>query len=151
MVVSRRVAAFNRRVTNRVTGPFAGWLPGFGVVTHVGRRSGRPYRTPVNLFAAPGGYLIALPYGRDSDWVRNVLAAGGCDVRTRGRVRHLTEPEVVHDPARASVPPPVRAILGLIGVDDFLKLSAPQGDEPGGPPPPGADRLPGPSGRGPGQ
>jgi hypothetical protein len=45
MVLSRRVATFNRQVTNRVTGPFAHRLPGFGVVVHVGRKSGREYRT----------------------------------------------------------------------------------------------------------
>ena len=44
------LARFNARVTNRVTGPFAGRLPGFAVVRHVGRRSGNAYETPVNLF-----------------------------------------------------------------------------------------------------
>jgi uncharacterized membrane protein required for colicin V production len=39
----RWVAAFNLAVTNRITGLFAGWLPGFGILTHVGRKSGRVY------------------------------------------------------------------------------------------------------------
>ena len=30
------------------------------------------------------GYLLALTYGPDSDWVKNVLAAGGCELVTRG-------------------------------------------------------------------
>src|SRR5438445_9228949 len=94
----RWLAAFNLAVTNRITGRFAARLPGFGVVTHVGRKSGRPYRTPVNVFAVPDGYLFALTYGKDSDWVRNVLAAGGCDLQTRGRVLRLTGPEIIHDP-----------------------------------------------------
>jgi len=46
----RTLAAFNLAVTNRITGRFAGWLPGFGIVTHLGRKSGRVYRTPVNVF-----------------------------------------------------------------------------------------------------
>src|SRR6202040_28441 len=71
----RWVAAFNLAVTNRITGRFADRLPGFGILTHVGRKSGRVYRTPVNVFRAPQGFLIALTYGRDSEWVKNVVAA----------------------------------------------------------------------------
>src|SRR5205809_6896960 len=41
----------------------------------VGRKSGRVYRTPVNVFRAPNGFLIALTYGRESEWVKNALAA----------------------------------------------------------------------------
>jgi hypothetical protein len=74
----RWVAAFNLAVTNRITSRFAGRLPGFGILTHVGRTSGKVYRTPVNVFRAPEGVLIALTYGRESEWVRNVMAAGGC-------------------------------------------------------------------------
>lgn len=42
----RWLAKINIAVTNRVTSLFAGWLPGFGILTHVGRRSGKVYRTP---------------------------------------------------------------------------------------------------------
>jgi hypothetical protein len=79
MAFGRRMAAVNRRITNRVTGPLAPRLPGFGVIVHAGRTSGRMYRTPVNVFRVPGGYLVALTYGTNSEWVRNVVAAGGCD------------------------------------------------------------------------
>jgi hypothetical protein len=67
----RWVAAFNLAVTNRITSRFAARLHGFGIVTHVGRKSGKVYRTPVNVFRAPEGFLIALTYGRESEWVRN--------------------------------------------------------------------------------
>jgi deazaflavin-dependent oxidoreductase (nitroreductase family) len=70
------MAWFNRHVTNRITRPLARSLPGFGVVEHAGRRSGRQYRTPVNVFRAGPSYVIALTYGVESDWVQNVLAAG---------------------------------------------------------------------------
>src|ERR1700732_4742509 len=65
----RWVAAFNLAVTNRVTSRFAARLPGFGILTHVGRKSGKLYRTPVNVFRATEGFLIALTYGRESLWV----------------------------------------------------------------------------------
>src|SRR5215467_3082279 len=73
----KSVARFNRAVTNRITRRFAGRVWGFGIVIHRGRRSGRLYRTPINLFRTADGFLIALTYGRDSEWVQNVLAAGG--------------------------------------------------------------------------
>jgi deazaflavin-dependent oxidoreductase (nitroreductase family) len=123
MALPRGLAAFNRRVTNHVTGPLARWLPGFGVVAHRGRRSQREYRSPVNVFVARGGYVVALTYGADSDWVRNVLAAGGCDLVTRGRTVHLTAPEIFHDETRRHVPRPVRPLLRMMGVADFLRLS----------------------------
>lgn len=85
MVVPRRVARFNRAVFNPVVRPLAQRLPGLGVVQHRGRRSGRAYRTPVNVFRSGGDYVIALVYGTDSDRVRSVTAAGGCELRVRGQ------------------------------------------------------------------
>jgi deazaflavin-dependent oxidoreductase (nitroreductase family) len=124
MPLSRRVARFNKHVTNRVTGPFAGRLPGFAVVRHVGRRSGTVYHTPVNVFRDGDRYVFALTYGSGADWVRNVLAAGGCEIRTRGRTVGLVGPELFDDSTRRSVPIPARWMLGLIDVDEFLALRA---------------------------
>lgn len=119
----RKVAAFHRAVTNRIARPLAARLPGFGVITNVGRKSGRLYRTPVNVFRAPDGFLIALTYGRDSDWVGNVIVAGGCQLKTRRVVYEMTAPVVVHDPSRRRFPLVVRIVLGLIGANDFLQLA----------------------------
>jgi len=122
--LSRRVARFNELVTNRLTRPFVPYLPWFGLVIHVGRTSGQEYRTPVNIFGRSGGYTIALTYGASAEWVKNVLAAGGCDVITRGRRRRLVEPQIVHDDRRSSVPAAVRPVLRALGVADFLRLQA---------------------------
>ncbi|HEX3782223.1 MAG TPA: nitroreductase family deazaflavin-dependent oxidoreductase [Pseudonocardiaceae bacterium] len=122
MVAPRGLARFNRHVTNRVFGVLAPIAPGFGVIEHVGRKSGKTYRTPVNVFGTDDGYLVALTYGPDSDWVRNILAAGGCTVTTRGHQVRLSEPEIVHDPQRSRMPFGARQILGLVGVEDFLTL-----------------------------
>ena len=119
----RWVAAFNLAVTNRITSRFAARLPGFGMVTHVGRKSGRTYRTPVNVFRGPEGFIVALTYGRDSEWVRNVLAAGGCELETRGVQYRLSAPRIVHDPSRRRFPLPVRMVLAVIGANDFMQLS----------------------------
>jgi deazaflavin-dependent oxidoreductase (nitroreductase family) len=119
----RWVAAFNLVVTNRITSRFAARLPGFGILTHVGRKSGKLYRTPVNVFRATEGFLIALTYGRESEWVRNVLAAGGCELETRHVLYQLSAPTIVHDPTRRRFPFFVRIVLRLIGANDFMQLS----------------------------
>jgi deazaflavin-dependent oxidoreductase (nitroreductase family) len=116
----RRLARLNLRVTNPVLRHAAVRLPGFAIIHHTGRRSGRAFTTPANLYRDGDRYVIALMYGRDSQWVRNVLAAGAFDVVTRNRPLHLVEPELVHDPTRSCVPAPVRPILRLLRVTDFL-------------------------------
>lgn len=118
----RWLAGFNRRFTNVLTSRIAGRAPGFGIVTHRGRRSGKLYRTPVNVFRRGDRFVFALTYGPAGDWTRNVLAAGGCELRTRGRRFRLTNPRLVHDARRRLMPPPVRVILGLLDVSDFLVL-----------------------------
>jgi deazaflavin-dependent oxidoreductase (nitroreductase family) len=102
----------------------AGWLPGFAIVTHIVRRSGRSYSTPVNVFRDGDRYVFALTYGAESGWVENVLAAGHCQVKTRGRTVELCDPRRFSDPGRRLIPPPARWILGLIHVDQFLALSS---------------------------
>lgn len=131
MILPRRLAHFNRLVTNRVLGAFALSLPGFGVIIHRGRRSGRTYRTPVNIFRLAHGdandYVVALTYGSGADWVKNVLAAGGCAVITRGRTVPMTRPRLVRDERRSVLPAPVGRFLGLVGVTEFLVLSVDAG------------------------
>jgi deazaflavin-dependent oxidoreductase (nitroreductase family) len=119
----RWVAAFNLAVTNRITSRFAARLPGFGILTHVGRKSGRVYRTPVNVVRASEGFLIALTYGRESEWAKNVVAAGACQLETRGVLYQLSAPTIVHDPTRRRFPIPVQIVLRLIGANDFMQLS----------------------------
>jgi deazaflavin-dependent oxidoreductase (nitroreductase family) len=86
----RWLAKINIAVTDRITGLFAGWLPGFGILTHVGRKSGKVYRTPINVFPASNGFIIALTYRSQSEWVQNVLAAGSCELKTRGKKYQLS-------------------------------------------------------------
>jgi deazaflavin-dependent oxidoreductase (nitroreductase family) len=114
---------FNRTVSNPVLGPLATRLPYFGVILHRGRRSGRRYRTPVNAFPVPKGFVMALTYGPETDWVRNVLAAGKCEMVHRGNRIRLTAPRLLRgDEGRSSIPAPIRPVLDLIAVDRFLRL-----------------------------
>jgi deazaflavin-dependent oxidoreductase (nitroreductase family) len=123
MPLPRALARFNRRVTNRVLGPLAHAIPPFAEVEHRGRRSGRTYRTPVWAFETERGYVIALTYGPATEWVRNVLTAGGCRVRTPSGVVPIGNARLLHgDEGRTLMPAPLRQILGLLGVRDFLAL-----------------------------
>ena len=105
MPLPRALARFNLVVTNRIARRVAGRIPGFAIVTHVGRRSRRVYQTPVNLFRPDDQWVIALTYGRDSQWVRNVIAAGKCEVETRGEQISLVDPQIRRDPRRSRAPP----------------------------------------------
>jgi len=118
------IRPFTMRVVNPVTRRFAGRLPGFGLLTHVGRTSGRTYVTPINVFGRGDRYLFALTYGSDVQWVRNVQAAGGCGLRTLGRDVRLVEPELIVGPSLAPLPLPVRLFLRPLRVTEILRLRA---------------------------
>lgn len=120
----RWLAKINIAFTNRITSLFAGWLPGFGILKHVGRKSGKVYRTPVNVFRAPNGFIIALTYSSKSEWVKNVIAAGGCELKTRGNQYQLSAPRVVCDPTRRQFPIPVRVVLRIVDADEYMELAS---------------------------
>ncbi len=65
------------------------------VVRHVGRRSGRAYQTPVVAARRDDSFLIALPYGERTDWLKNVLAAGSATIMADGRSYEVDRPEVI--------------------------------------------------------
>lgn len=123
----------NLVVSNRLIAPFASVLPWFGLLEHVGRRSGTVRRTPMTLFRQRSGrYVIALTYCPDVEWLRNVEAAGQCRIKTRSRWLTLTDPRRFTDARRKAVPRIVRPILAALRVTEFVELS----------------RVPGPSSRG---
>lgn len=94
--VVTRVRHFNRAVGNPRMMKTAG-QPGVAtsVIRHVGRSSGADYETPVGAVATDDGFVIALPYGRDADWMKNVLAAESAALLREGQVHTLTQPEIV--------------------------------------------------------
>lgn len=113
----------NKVALNKVTRQLAPWLPGLGLVVHRGRTSGKTYRTPVNVFPRPGDrYVLALTYGPGTDWVKNVIAAGGCELLTHRTHLELTAPRLFHDQTRREIRVVERAVLGLLHVNDFLEL-----------------------------
>src|SRR5215467_1072252 len=65
------------------------------VVRHVGRRSGRTYQTPVIAAQHDDKFLIALPYGQRTDWLKNVLDKGSATIVTKGHAYEVDRPEVI--------------------------------------------------------
>lgn len=118
------IRRMNRAVTNPHMLRTAGQREApAAVVHHVGRVSGRSYRTPVVAVPAPEGLLIALPYGRGADWVRNVLAAGSATIEHEGRTIPVHGPELVPaGDANPFFPARAQRMHRLFGVDDFLLL-----------------------------
>jgi deazaflavin-dependent oxidoreductase (nitroreductase family) len=113
------------RYVNPVTRQVARKLPTFGVLTHRGRKTGRIYQTPINVFRRGDAYFFFLTYGSDAQWVKNVLAAGSCSLETRGRVVELVEPELITDPELRPAPPVVRFVEARIaGVTQYLRMRA---------------------------
>ena len=68
-------------------------------------------------------FSLLSPTVEKASRVKNVLAARGCELQTRGRRYQLTAPTVVHDPTWKRFPLPVRIILGFVGANDFMELS----------------------------
>src|SRR5215469_9903627 len=97
-------------------------------LTHTGRRSGRTYVTPVGARRAGDVVLIPLTFGNQSDWSRNVLAAGRCSLRLEGVDYDATAPTLL-SPQEAG--PHARAVFGrlerfsmrMLGIQQFLRLS----------------------------
>jgi deazaflavin-dependent oxidoreductase (nitroreductase family) len=113
------------RYVDPVLSPLAKRLPTFGIVTHRGRKTGRTYRTPINVFRRGDRYLFFLTYGSDVQWVKNILAAGSCSLESRGRIIELVEPELITDPELRPAPVAVRFVERRIaGVTEYLRMRA---------------------------
>ena len=71
------------------------------VLVHRGRKSGRVFKTPVEVLVddrAGAEFIVAPMWGKDSDWYRNVVAGGLVEVHARGEAlevewRELDEAE----------------------------------------------------------
>jgi len=116
------VRPFTTHVFNPISRRFVRWLPGFGILVYRGRKSGKRFRTPMNVFRRGDHWTIALTYGSDVQWVKNVLAAGEAVLEVRRTRIELVEPELIVDPERRLMPQPVRFFLGLMRVSEFLRM-----------------------------
>jgi deazaflavin-dependent oxidoreductase (nitroreductase family) len=105
---------------------------GFGLaaqIRHVGRRSGRAYVTPVTVRRDGEAVMIGLTFGNQSDWARNVMAAGHCTLRIDGHDYLATSPQLVD---AADAEPFVRSAFTsferlmmrrVFGIRQFMRLT----------------------------
>lgn len=121
-MLPRGLARTNRFSVNPIVRLVAGRVPGFAIVRHRGRRSGREYATPINIFPVTSGFVAALTYGPDTDWLKNLTAAGGGTIRYRNREVRVGPPVLISTAeGMAAVPPPVRAALRALQVTEFVR------------------------------
>jgi deazaflavin-dependent oxidoreductase (nitroreductase family) len=80
---------------NPVALRLAGRAGSLAVLVHTGRRTGRTYRTPVRAFRRGHWVAVGANFGADSQWVKNVVDAGHCEMLLRHDLLHLERPKVV--------------------------------------------------------
>jgi deazaflavin-dependent oxidoreductase (nitroreductase family) len=115
----------NRVFTNPIMGTFAWLVPPLAVVRHVGRKTGRRYRTPVVAFRSDAGIVIPMTYGRDVDWARNMIHANGCEVERMGRRITLRSPRIVgFDRAKQRLPAALRPFFRAADFPGYVLLDA---------------------------
>jgi deazaflavin-dependent oxidoreductase (nitroreductase family) len=103
----------------------AGRLPPFAIVSHQGRVTGRDYATPVWAFGTRDNLVVALLYGANSDWVRNVLVAGRAKVKRFGAAREYVQPRIVgREEGLRLIPAVARVPVRLFRTHDFLRVTA---------------------------
>lgn len=125
MNLPRFMRRVNRVFTNPLMSTFAWVVPPLAMVHHVGRKSGKPYKSPVVAFARAGGFVIPLTYGRDVDWARNLVAAGGGEVEQMGKRHKLRNARIVgSDAAYDHLPAGVRSVLRAANLPGYVLLDS---------------------------
>jgi deazaflavin-dependent oxidoreductase (nitroreductase family) len=110
----RTLARINRHVTNPIMGLWAPYLPPWAIVQHRGRKSGREYRTVIFAFRRDDMLIVALTYG-ETDWLRNVQAAGEAGITRFGRTVTIREPHVIQAAEAESLPRGLRWTARVFG------------------------------------
>ncbi|MCL4560676.1 MAG: nitroreductase family deazaflavin-dependent oxidoreductase [Chloroflexi bacterium] len=124
MRIPAKVRYFNKRVINRLTIKIAhlSWGP-FCIISHGGRRTGRSYETPIMAFPMDEGFVIAMTYGPDTDWYRNIRRSGNCIIHWHRKIYKINKIELLDVKiARTYLPGLVKTALQVAGVQDFVKL-----------------------------
>ena len=121
-----RIRAFNKHYFNRLIRLFAGKsITPFAVIRHIGRRSGKPYETPIIVEPLDDGFVIALTYGPEVDWYRNIQAADHSALVWHGQTYTLDKPQTVApETALPAFPVPLRPLLRLFGTQHFVRVQA---------------------------
>jgi deazaflavin-dependent oxidoreductase (nitroreductase family) len=124
MPIHKPITIFNKHITNRFFILFAGWIPPLAIVEHRGRTSGRQYKTPILAFPTSNGYVFALTYGRNVDWVKNLQALGQGVLKYNGNVDAINSPRYISiEDVKEVFPFIVRLFLRIFKVNDCLRVN----------------------------
>jgi deazaflavin-dependent oxidoreductase (nitroreductase family) len=126
--VLNRIRVVNKHVLNKIMIHIAGKRFGhFAILSHIGRKSGKLYRIPIIAEPIQGGFVIALTYGKEVDWYKNVTAKGSCSLHWKNKDYHLINPELIDkEIGLMAFPTMVRSALKTIGIQYYLKLEVQQ-------------------------
>jgi deazaflavin-dependent oxidoreductase (nitroreductase family) len=126
----RLVIGPSSKLLNPIVGTFAGrrFVPLIARVHHVGRRTGKPHVTSTGASVDGNTIVIPLSFGNQSDWARNVRAAGQCVVALGGRSYHARQPEFVDAAGAKAVVKQSFGVINrlsfrLLGIKQYLLLS----------------------------
>lgn len=122
MSIFGRVTRAAARLSEPIGRLMARLFPLWAIVHYRGRRTGRELSTPVQVRATAGEFVIALPWGSKTQWVRNVEAAGGCTVSWRGTDHLVDSPRVLRLDEATAFRGWERAALRVVRIDEFLSL-----------------------------
>lgn len=119
---------FNKHVLNPAMVRLAGGKHFYAsAIEHTGRRTGNRYTTPVVATRVTDGFIIPLPYGVHTDWLRNLEAEAHGNLRFHGETFAVTSPAVIPAAtATAELPPRRRRALNRFGIRNFVHLNAPE-------------------------
>ncbi len=120
-----RIRIFNKRYLNQLTGKIARSSRGpFCIIGHVGRRSGKTYETPIIAIPTTDGFVVALTYGPEVDWYRNISAAGRCKILWHRREYAIGKIEPMEIQAALPHFPWLESmILRLLGTQHFIRMT----------------------------
>jgi deazaflavin-dependent oxidoreductase (nitroreductase family) len=115
--ISVRTAGISRRISG------SRWLPLWAVLRHVGRKSGTAYQVPIVALRSADHFLIPLPFGDRTQWLKNIQAADRSGLRLGGHDYVIDQPEVI-DLAAAGpdLPGWVRFSARRFGIKRFVRV-----------------------------
>jgi deazaflavin-dependent oxidoreductase (nitroreductase family) len=110
------------QVNKRVFNPSALKNGKWDIITHIGRVSGTTYRTPLQAYAVPGGFVISVVYGSKTAWLQNVLAAGAATLEYQGQEVPVTNPRMIPTEEALALNSDVEAPPAMLKIGEFLRL-----------------------------
>ena len=115
--LSVRFGGFSRRMAG------TRWFPLWGVLRHVGRKSGTAYEIPIVALQTSAGFMIPLPFGEATQWFKNLQASDRAGLRHAGHDYVIDQPELVDlERAGPELPGWVRFAAKRVGIANFVRV-----------------------------